>query len=228
MFILKKRWILTVSGIISIALIGLLAPYKQVDGNPYSVFECIMNLNLIDYISIDSAFSAGTAFFWFYILAPLVAAIPILSHISEVEKSGFSTTEKIRSGRVRYYLQRLWRIIISCFYILFSGLLLYTAFLLPLFWLPDTMANEPDIIFNFIQLFLKKLIYMLGFGVIAAVFSACIIWLYNDLFFVMSITFTVSYIFRNVLFEENIFRIIILLVILALIYILLGKRDGIR
>lgn len=219
---------MTVSGIASIVFIGLLAPYKQVGENPYSVLECLLNLDRIDYISIDSAFIAGTTFFWFYILAPLVASIPVLSHISEIEKSGFSSTEKMRAGRVRYYLQRIWMIVTSCFYILFIGLLLYTVFLLPILRLPDMMSNTTGVIFNFVLLFFKKLVFMVGYGIVSAVFSACIIRLYNDLFFVMSITFTASYIFRDILFTENIFIIIFTSAVLVLVYILLGKRDDIR
>ena len=215
-FILLKKKIIAIIGILAVVLIGLLAPYKLGDdGVSYSVLNCIMDHDGMDLGEMYSAFHTGTSFFWFCILAPLIVSVPVLAYISEVEKSGFSKAEKIRTSRFKYNLRRLGWLFGGCAILLFFGMFLYMIVLSSAF---------P---FSFSADYLKKYLYMLGYSFVAAVFAVDLLFVYNDLFFVMSIAFTMLYIFREWLFYGNVFVIIVLAVILSFIFLLAGRRDRI-
>lgn len=214
--ILRKKKIIAIIGILAVALIGLLAPYKLgADGVSYSVLDCIMNRGGVERGEVYSAFHTGTSFFWFCILAPLIVSVPVLAYISDVEISGFNKAEKIRTGRMKYNFRRLGWMLGGCAILLFLGLLLYM------------IALSSALPLSFSADYLKKYLYILGCSFVASVFAADLLFVYNDLFFVMSIAFAVLYIFRNWLFYSNVCVIMILAVTLSFIFLLLGRWDRI-
>lgn len=231
LFILKKKKVIFVIGIISIAIISLLAPYKGGPGGSYSVLGCIMNLELVEPGAISSAFSMGTASLWFYILAPLIVAVPVLSYISEVEGSEFNKMEKMRTGRIKYNAKRVGWMIAGSACMLFLGILLYMAVILPFFELSDAYYFQDEVkdestlklIYGLAVIFIKKFVYMLGYSSAVSVFAACVLYIYNDMFFVMSIVFAMLYVLRDWIFAGNVLQVIILAIIFAVTFILLGK-----
>lgn len=232
--ILRKKKFIYIIGVVSIAVISLLAPYKLgAGGVSYSVMGCIMNRDHMELGGLYDAFSTGTYFFWFYILAPLITSVPVLSYISDASKGGFDRMERMRTGRIKYILMRIGWMTAGCACTLFLGMILHTISLLPFYPLSEASIYPGDMadtsvsgnLIRFAFLFLKKYLYMLGYSYIVSTFAACILFLYNDLLFVMSIAFVAVYVIRDWFFHENVLEIIVPALILSFMLLLIGKRG---
>ncbi len=208
------------------------SPYAQGNGDVYSIWECIVNREQSAMGSISRVFISGTSSFWFYMLVPLMAAVPIISYISDIKKSGFLELEKFRTGRVGYCVRRLAWMFAGCAATLFVGMLLFTAVLLPFFefndmsyYLQEEAHNQDALryIIEFAASFMKKYLFVLMCSFLVSLLAACIIIFYNDLFFAMSMLFALLYIVRELLFTQNMFVVIIPSVVLCFLFVLMGK-----
>lgn len=231
-FILKKKKVICAIGIMSIVILCLTAPYKLgANGNSYSVLGCIINKRMAGTGSVISAFGTGTSSLWFYIIAPLIVSIPVLSYLSEVWKSAYSKMELMRTGRIKYNLKRIAWMFGGCACMLFAGITLFVVILLPFFSLADTYYFQDEVgstgilesVYELILIIIKKYMYMLGYSYTVSVLAAIILFFYNDLYVVISIVFSLLYVIREWIYEENSFMVIIPAIVLSFIFILLGK-----
>lgn len=124
----RKKKVLFLISVLGIVVTCMLAPFTQGNGGEvYSVFDAVRKLpaSELGMFSVQSAFSSGSSSFWFYLLMPVAAAIPVASYISDEWKSGFHLYERMRGGTFAYVCIRFFYMVVSNATVLFAGLGIY-------------------------------------------------------------------------------------------------------
>lgn len=227
----QKKKVFYMIGIFSIVLMCLSAPLTtETGGVVHSVFDVIQNFSASRraVFSIKGVFATGLSSFWFYLVMPLAASIPVASYISDEWKSGFHQFEIMREGIFVYMRTRLFYLLGSNGVILLAGLGIYMLIVCLCFNLyPDYMiegertggvwvlANEAAV----------RCGYLFFYSVAISLFIMILILLYNDLYFDLSAAFVLNYLLRNWVMSESIVYPIVLLFVMLMSYLIIWKKG---
>lgn len=226
----RKKKVYFFVSVVVVALICLLGGILIVDGKNYSVFHVIWELppSAFQNYGVKEVFDIGTTG-WLYLLIPAVS-VPFASYFSDERKSRFYLYLKGRQGTLRYLCLR-------CFYALCSSVVVLSAaigsYLLLISFYFDLNPNydgativggvETVSVQGFCLHIAGKLLYLFVYSTAISLVTSFLIYLYNDLFVNISLSFLLNYMLKNLFYQDKVIYPIIVLLVLGVVYAIVRK-----
>lgn len=230
-----KKKIFFLIDIIGIVLLCMTAPFLTgPDNESYTVFDSIRKLpqTELQQSTIQDAFRSGSSSLWFYLIVPILAAIPLVSYISDEWGSRFQIYEKVRGGTLRYFRSRFTGSLCSSAVVLLLGLGIYLLVVSPYFPLnpiyPEgqmLVGFEETTIWELLTFILEKFGFLVIYSVAISMLASFFVLLYNDLYFDLSVTFILNYLLRDWFIGDRVQYPLIMIAVLIVLYIVIGKRG---
>lgn len=201
---------------------------------PYSFFDAISKCSesRLKESTIQSIFAYGSSSYWFYLVMPIVAAIPVASFISDEWKNKFHLYEKMRGGTFWYLRSRSAYALVNCAVVLFLGLGVYMLVVCRYFNLEAVYTEgvmftggEQEGIAELLHYCAAKYVYLVVYSFAISLFILLLVLLYNDLFFDLSVAFILNYLFRDWFRGDRIVYPLLLIAFLLIAYMLLWKKG---
>lgn len=191
--------------IISIAAITVLSffggLYMDWDRD-YSVIEAILFLakEKLDTIDIQWAFEACYTS-WLYLLLPVVVSAPSVSYLYDEIKSRFYMNIWGRRGKYRYLYSRYLYSLISGMATAFLGMLAYTLIISFFFGINPAIVTIEDYrentLYEVVLYLAQNILYISLYGGAMSLLASFVLFIYNNLYFSLSIVFIISYLLRS-------------------------------
>lgn len=227
----QKKKLFYIISIFSIVLMCLSAPLTVESGGAvHSVFDVIQNFSASKraVFSIKGVFDTGVSSFWFYLVMPLAASIPVASYISDEWKSGFHQFEIMRAGTFSYMRTRLFYLLGSNAVILLAGMAIYLLVVCRYFNLYTdymTGVERAGGVWELACGVAARSGYLFIYSAAISLFVMILVRLYNDLFFDLSAAFVLNYLLRNWGMGENIVYPIMLFFVMLALYLIVWKKG---
>ncbi|GEM_PF-5275809 len=151
-------------------------------------------------------------------LLPVCCAVPSASYIYDEIKSGMFPYIHMRRGRYRYIYSAYAYSAISGAATVMAGLITYIIFLSFFFHFGAGGAAEPEGMSAIITQTGFVVINKMMYGAAMAVCASFLIYMYANLYFVLSVLFIISYAARDIFYVSNISYFIATLAVMAVLY----------
>lgn len=227
----QKKKALYIISMFSIVLMCLSAPLAAESGGVvHSVLDAMQDFSASRraVFSIKGVFAAGVSSFWFYLVMPLAASIPVASYISDEWKCGFHQFEIMRAGSFAYMRTRLFYLLGSNAVILLAGMGIYLLAVCCYFHLyPDYMTEVERAggAWDLACSVAVRFEYLFLYSAAISLFIMILVRLYNDLFFDLSAAFVLNYLLRNWVMGESVIYPLVLFFVMLALYVITWKKG---
>ncbi len=228
----RKKLLYYIISIVSIVIICLFGNLFLLMEKQYSVIEAILFLpkQMLGHSDMEGAFGACYRG-WLYLLMPVVVSAPSVSYIHDEIKSRFYINVWGRAGKYRYLYSRYIYSALSGAAAACIGLLLYTAIISCFFDINPTVeivGYENKTLLSIILCLGREILYISLYGGTMSLLASFIIFIYNNLYFSLSMVFIISYMLRTCFVSVNFIYpaagILVFLVLYAVMWHFRGER----
>ena len=228
----RKKLFYYIICIAAIAVICLFSGLFIVGDREYSVIEAILFLPMQKLGDSDMKSAFGACYHgWLYLLMPVVVSAPSVSYIYDEIKSRFYISVWGRMGKYRYLYSRYIYSVLSGATAACLGILLYTAIISCFFGINPTMeiiGYEDKTLIELILCLGKNILYISLYGGAMSLLASFIIFIYNNLYFSLSMVFIISYMLRDCFVRVNFIYpaagILMFIVLYAVMWRFRGER----
>lgn len=212
-------------GMVVLMGICFVADIIIIDDKDTSVLSVLMfHSNVIKQCTCFQVFSHGMACSWFYLILPMMIALPTVVYICDENTTGFNQQIVTRIGKRRYFHQSLITVLISAVLVVLGGLGLFGTFCGIVFPVEADYGNmvvswiEPDYSKILLEI-LYNVVRLLVYVAVLAMISYIMTCISSNKYVVITTVFLMNYLF----YEKICMETLALLLVIIVLYMLAAK-----
>lgn len=221
----RVRGLWMLAGMVVLMGICFVADVMLIDDKNTSVLSLLLfHSGMIKQCTCFHVFSVGMACDWFYLILPIMIAVPTVVYICDENTTGFDRQIVARIGKRRFFRKSLFTVLISAVVVTLGALLLFGMFCGMVFPMEADYGNivvigmEKDymiLLCDILQDVARLLVYV---GILAIV-SYIITCISSNKYVVITSVFLMNYLFYDKIRMET----FVLLLAMILLYMLAAR-----